>query len=37
MTQVMKTDAGQTSPLKQRKEAPLPQIVRVQRPANGVG
>ena len=37
MTQVMKTDTGQTSPSKQRKEAPLPQIVRVQRPTHGVG
>ena len=34
MPQVMEADAGQASPLKQRKEAPLPQIVRVQRPTD---
>jgi hypothetical protein len=37
MTQVMKTDTGQPSPIKQRKKAPLPQIVRVQQPTHGVG
>jgi single stranded DNA-binding protein len=35
--QVMEADAGQASAIKQRKEAPLPQIVRVQRPTHGVG
>jgi len=33
----MEADAGQASAIKQRKEAPLPQIVRVQWTANGVG
>ena len=37
MTKVMETDAGQASPIKQRKEAPPPQIVRVERPTNRVG